>query len=197
MNSNFKMNRRILIVLAISTTLFACDFSKQLKVKADNDIKTVKVAMDSDMSNAKTEFSKLYKQAVQQSKDSVFSTNAGDLYSSITKTSAYIDSLRIEMDNLDYMDPKNMELVQRMFLYKGIGDSVFNKIIRSYSLATQVALADSSKSRLIKVQEGFTRDKKILFFEVQTPLGVNMLLYGIELDLIRDGSSSLYEHLRI
>lgn len=188
------MKKQLLIILTISTTLFACNFSKQIKDKADNDIKSVKVAMDSDMSNAKTEFSKLYNQALQQPRDSVFSTNANDLYWSITNTLEYIDSLRIEMDKLDYMNVKNMEVIQRMFLYKGIGDSVFNKIKYSYSLAAQIALADSSKSRLIKVREGFTRDKKILLFEVQTPLGVNMILHGIEMDLIKDGSKSFYEH---
>jgi hypothetical protein len=185
------MTRPTLIILTILTTLIGCDFSKQVKDKVDNSIKEGKVEMDTDISNAKSDFAESFNRALGESKDSSFSDNVTDLYSNVSKTSKYIDSLRKEMDKLDGMDTKNIELIKQIFLYNGIGDSVFVKVKHSYSLTIDIAVADTTKARLRKVKETYTEESKKQFFELNGPLGVNMILYGIESELIKDATRCL------
>jgi len=188
------MTRQIFIISIILIGLLGCDFSKNVKDRVDNGVKDAKVEMESDISRSKSEFEKSYGKIVQHSKDSVFLIKVTDLYSSITKTSKYIDSLRIEMDKLDALDTKNIELLKQMYLYNGIGDSVFNKVKRSYSITIDIAIADTTKLRLRKAQEIFSKETEKQFFELNSSLGINMILYGIESELIKDGSRCLTGH---
>jgi hypothetical protein len=100
------------------------------------------------------------------------------------------------MNKLDNMDTRNIELVKDLFLNYGLGDSVFNKVKQSYSLASEIASADTTKLRLMEVRETFSEEMKKHFFGLNNPLGVNMILYGVELELIKDGTISLSEHLK-
>src|SRR5690606_5209172 len=146
--------------------------------------------MDSDISLSKSDLEKSYNQILQQSDDSILSIKVTGFYSSIIKTSRYIDSLRTEMDKLDDMDKSNVELINIMFINNGLGDSVFNQVKQSYSLAIDIALTDTAKSRLQKVKATFSEKTKKQFFGLNGPLGVNMILYGIASELIKDGTTS-------
>jgi len=189
------MTRQTLIILTILTSLFGCDFSNQVKERVDNGVKDAKVEMESDISLAKSDLEKSYNQMIQQSNDSVLSNKVTDFYSGIIKTSKYIDSLRAKMNKLDDMDTKNVELIRDMFINNGLGDSVFNQVKQSYSLAIDIATADTTKSRLMNVRETYSEETKNQFFKLNGPLGVNMILYGIESELIKDGTRSLSGHL--
>jgi hypothetical protein len=92
------------------------------------------------------------------------------------------------------MDTKNIELVKQMFLNNGIGDMVFKRVKQSYSITIAIAFADTTKTRLRKVQETFSEETKKQFFGLNSPLGVAMILYGIESELIKDGSRCLAGH---
>ncbi|GAA0879034.1 hypothetical protein GCM10009119_20020 [Algoriphagus jejuensis] len=188
------MARQTLIILTILTTLIGCNFSEQVKNKVDSDVKEAKLEMDADISNAKSDFEKSFNQTLKQSKDSILTAKVVDLYSRVTKTSLYIDSLRKAMDKLDDMDTKNIELIKQMFLYDGIGDSVFAKVKKSYSLTIDIAVADTTKTRLKNVTETYSDETQKLFFQQNSPLGVNMILYGIESELIKDGTRCLAGH---
>jgi len=157
-------------------------------------VKDAKLEMDADISNAKSDFEKSFNQTLKQSKDSILTAKVSDLYSSITMTSLYIDSLRKAMDKLDDMDIKNIELIKQMFLYNGIGDSVFTKVKHSYSLTIDIAVTDSTKTRLKKATETYSDETQKQFFQQNGPLGVNMILYGIESELIKDGARCLSGH---
>jgi hypothetical protein len=194
-SGNFKMTRQTPIILTILISLFGCDFSKQVKERVDNEVKDAKVEMESDISLAKSDLEKSYNQMLQQSNDSGLSIKVTYFYSSIIKTSRYIDSLRAEMNKLDEMDTKNIDLIKDMFINNGLGDSVFNQVRQSYSLAVDIATADTTKSRLKNVRETYSEETKKQFFELNNPLGVNMILYGIESELIKDGTRSLSGHL--
>ena len=188
------MTGQTLIILTAFMTLFGCNFSEHVKQRVDNGVKDAKVQMNSEISQAKSDFAESYRQVFSQAQDSVFSIKVSDLNSSITKTSYYIDSLRAEMDKLDNMDTKNVELVRQIFLHNGIGDRVFSKLKESYSITIDIAAADTTKRRLRKVLESFSEETKKQFFELNSPLGVTMILYGIESELIRDGSRCLAGH---
>ncbi len=188
------MARRTLIILSVLTALFGCDFSNQVKETVDNDIKDAKVAMGLDISKAKSDFTESYHQALREIKDSNFLEKVTDLYSNITKTSNYIDSLRVEMDKLNNLDTRNVEVVTDMFLHRGTGEMVFTKVKQSYSIAIEVAFPDTTKIRLRKVHETFSEEAKQDLFGLSSPLGVNMILYGIESELIKDGFWCLAGH---
>jgi hypothetical protein len=188
------MTRQTFIILTILISLFGCDFSKQVNERLDNEIKDFKSEMEYDISLAKSELAKSYNQMLQKSDDSVLSRKATAVYLSLIKTSKYIDSLRVEMNKLDDKDIRNVESVKNMFINNGLGDSVFNQVRKSYSLAVDIAPADTMKSRLKNVRETYSEETKKQFFEWNGPLGVNMALYGIESELIKDGTRSLSGH---
>jgi hypothetical protein len=183
--------KHILIILTISTTLFNCDFKQHVEDKVNNGVSDMKIELNAEITNANSSFMKFYKNALENSNDSILSVKIINLYSSIAKTSKYIDSLREEMNKLDDMDIKNVELVKKTFLYNGIGDSVFNKVKYSYSCTIDVAIADTTKTRLKKSQEKYSEETKKQFFEMNSPLGIYMILSGVESELINDGTSSL------
>lgn len=189
------MTRQTLILLPILISLFGCDFDKQVKERVDKGIKDAKVEMESDISLAKSDLGKSYNQLLQLSDDSVLSVKITDFYSSIIKTSKYIDSLRTEMNKLDDMDTKNVELMKDIFIKNGLGDSVFNKVRQSYSLCIDIACIDTTKSRLKNVRETYSEETKKQFFELNSSLGVNMILYGIESEFIKDGTRGLSGYL--
>jgi len=164
--------------------------------RVDNAVKDAKIEMEADISLAKSDFGDSYIQMSQQSKDSLLLIKVTATYSSILKTSSYIDSLRNEMNKLDDMDIKNGELIHDMFIKNGLGDSIFNQVRDSYSLAVDIALVDTTKSRLKIVRETYSEETKKQFFELNSPLGVIMILYGIESELIKDGTRSLYGYLK-
>lgn len=148
--------------------------------------------MQSDVSDAKIAFRDTYQNALQVSSDSAVIGKIKNLYTFIDETTKYIDSLKSEMNKLDDKDLKNTDLIKKIFLNDGVGDSVFNKVKLSYSFAIEIALADTTKSRLKKAQDIYTTETKKQFFELNGPLGVNMILYGIESELIKNGTKSLY-----
>jgi len=190
------MTQQTLILLTILISLFGCNFSNQVMNRVDNAVKDAKIEMEADISLAKSDFGDSYIQMSQQSKDSLLLIKVTATYSSILKTSSYIDSLRNEMNKLDDMDIKNGELIHDMFIKNGLGDSIFNQVRDSYSLAVDIALVDTTKSRLKIVRETYSEETKKQFFELNSPLGVIMILYGIESELIKDGTRSLYGYLK-
>ncbi|MDX5348034.1 MAG: hypothetical protein LPJ89_10815, partial [Hymenobacteraceae bacterium] len=169
--------------------------SGQVKERVGNEVKDAKLAMESDILLVNSDLKKSYNQILQQSDDSTLIIKVHRLYFTITRTSKYIDSLRNEMNKLDEMGTKNVKFVKDIFFNNGVGDSVFYQVRQSYSLAIDIALADTTKSRLKNVRETFSEESKKQFFELNNPLGVNTILYGIESELIKDGTRSLNGYL--
>jgi hypothetical protein len=189
------MTRQTFIIFTILTTLIGCNFSEQVKNKVDSGVNDAKLEMDEDIFSAKSDFEKSFNQTLKQSKDSVLTAKVSDLYSSVTMTSLYIDSLRKAMDKLDNMETKNIELIKQMFLFNGIGDSIFVKVKHSYSLTIDISKSDTTKTRLKKVTETYSDETQKQFFQQNSPVGVNIILYGIESELIKDGTRCLAGHI--
>ncbi len=188
------MKRHAIIAIIILITFVSCDnIIRKANEQVENSIKTSKIAMDSDVVAAKQTFEVTFEEAFKTSTDSTVSKKMIDLYTKIRETSNYIDSLKFEMNKLDCKDLQSSEVVKKIFINDGIGDSVINKVKLSYSRAIEIASADTTKSRLKKVQDIYTAETKKQFFEMTGPLGVNMILYGIQSELIKDGTKSLHE----
>ena len=173
----------------------SCDnLIRNANEKVENSIKMSKMVMDSDVVSAKKTFSETYEKVLQSTKDSTLNKKIVDLYLKISETSNYIDSLKLEMNKLDDKDLQSTSLVKKIFLNDGIGDSVFNKVKFSYTQAINTSITDTTKLRLKKALDTYTAETKKQFFGMNGPLGVNMILYGIQSELIKDGTKSLYEY---
>lgn len=180
-----------ILVLIISIVLFGCNFSSSVKHSVSDGIKDVKFEMKRDISDAMSQFELTYKNTSKQSKDSIFIAKLNELYNSIKNTSEYIDSLRAETIGYNDMDVNNIDYSERIYINLGTADSLFKKVKSSYSLAIEIAKADTTKSRLKAVQVNFNEKTKTTYFELGTPLMVNMILFGIESELIKDGTRCL------
>ena len=169
--------------------------SKNIQETVDNAAKYAQAEMTADITNSKVAFEDTYKKALQGSTDSSLTKRLTKLYLTTNETSKYIDSLQTEMRKLDNKDVKNNDLIRKIFLSDGIGDKVFDKVKFSYNCAIDIALADTTKARLKTAQDIYTSETKKQFFELNSPGGVNMILYGIESELIKDGTKSLYGYI--
>lgn len=189
------MRRQLLLIFIATTVLVSCNiFSNNIKENVDEGVNEAKAEMNIDISNAKTALTETCKKAMDNMKDSILINKITVLHSSINLTSKYIDNLTTEMEKLDNNNTDNVDLIKRTYLYNGIGDSLFNKVKTSYTLAIDIALHDTTKLRLTKVHDTFTEENKKLYFELNSPLGVSMVLYGIESELLKDGARCLYNY---
>ena len=182
-----------IIILTVMATFISCgNMIQKTNEQVENSIKTSKLVMDSDVVKEKEIFSKTYRIAFQSTTDTLVSQKITQLYSEIYITAIYIDSINSKVNKLDNKDMRNSKFIKEVFLNEGIGDSIFNKVKASYTNAINIALSDTAKSRLKKVQDTYTNETKKQFFEMNEPFGVSMILYGIESELIKDGTRSLY-----
>lgn len=165
--------------------------SKNIEETIEASSKYAQAEMTKDVVNSKIVFADTYEKVLKGSTDTIIKKRLTTLYLTINETSKYIDSLRSEMSKLDDKDLNNVQLIRKMFLTDGIGDRVFNKIKLSYNCAIEVALTDTAKIRLKKAQEVYSPETKKQFFELSSPGGVDMILYGIQSELIKDGTKSL------
>ncbi len=189
------MKRHTLIIFIILITLIGCDnMVRNANEQVENSIKTSKMAMDLDVVSAKKTFAEMYDKALQNKPDSIVSEKITDLYLKINQTSQYIDSLQFEINKLDDKDLQSSTLIKKIFLNNQIGDSIFNKVRLAYGKAIEISIINTTKSRLKKVQDTYNAETKKQFFEMNGPLGVSMILYGIESELIKDGTKSLSEY---
>jgi hypothetical protein len=186
------MKGSILLILTIATTFISCDdMINKATEQVDHSIEMSKSEMNSDVTNAKEIFIETYEKALLRTKDSSAISKIKTLYSSIIETSKFIDSLKIIVNKLDEKDLTNNDLIKKMFLNDGMADSVFNKVKLSYNIAEEVAIPESTKATMQKARYAYTEETKRQFFEMNNPVGVNIILHGIESELIKDGTNSL------
>jgi hypothetical protein len=188
-----KMTTKFHILLYFfGLTLISCgDIDKNIEESLNNASNDTQAEMTADIINSKKLFEDTYKNALTGSTDSAAVKKITKLHLTINETSKYIDSLQIEIRKLDNKDVKNSDLIKKIFLIDGIGDIIFNKVKFSYNCAMDIALEDTTKARLKTVQDIYSSETKKQFFDLNSPDGVNMILYGIESELIKDGTKCL------
>lgn len=181
-----------MILLAFASSFLSCDFQKRVEDNVDNGHENARKELGLELKRIKSDFEKIYKYSRINATDSVNSSKIKNLYLSLNKTTSYIDSLTKEISKLDNQDPKNIELVENIFLNQGIADSIFNKLKRTYSFAIEVAQADTTKLRMKKVQNDISNFNKEHLFKMSEPGWCIITLLSFENELIKDGTKSLY-----
>ena len=162
-----------------------------LSCNVDSRLTDAKEEWETDLANTKSDFELAYQAIVTNSKDTAQIGVLTGLYTAVRSTSQYIDTLRDQMGELDDKDVKNVDLIRRRFLEEGIADTLFRKVTVTYSTMIEVAYADTAKSRLKKARDLYTEETKKQFFQLIGPLGGNMILYGIESELLKDGARTI------
>lgn len=185
------------MVLFIMLVLFSCDnLSTNVEQAVDENISDSKAEMNNKIEKSKIKFINKYTKAINNNNDVKVRQNLQELHSSITQTATYLDSFKREMDRLDAIDEDNVEHVKRIFLYNGVGDSVFNKLKRSIAIAEEITLNQQSKIAIKNMRDSIFNKPDINkwregYFRLTNPLGASMVLYGFQSELYRIGMESL------
>jgi len=163
--------------------------------KTDTKFGPVKQEMTIDVQKLKGDFVSSYHEASTTLADSFVKQKIQKLYNSIDNTDTYLDSIKSEMDKLGDMDVNNAELIKKTFLYKGVGDSILNKINSSMTIAQEAAITEEQKFIVKKAQDSLF-DKPIdqlneQLFGLTNSAGASIIIYGLRTELYRVGNEAL------
>lgn len=186
-----------IIIIFLSALLFSCDnIDERINQTVDAGIKNTKAQMDKDVLNAKAIFKNKYDSIVSKAQEPQKSEIQG-AFLSITNSAEFIDNLRGEMDKLNETNTDDINLIRELFITKGQADSVFNKLNNSYTLAQKISRTESNKIAIKKISDNSLNFSngvngwKNQFFQQNTPFGTEMILFGLETELLKAGCLGL------
>ena len=84
--------------------------------------------MNAEVETAQQNFTTAYQAAEISTNDKPVLQNLQTFKATITNADNYLDSVKTEMDKLDEMDIRNVELVRSILLFKGVGDTIVAKL---------------------------------------------------------------------
>lgn len=177
--------------------VFSCNsLSGHIEQQVETKVEDAKEEMNAEIERAKENFKTHYQAAEKNELDSLQKRKLQELDSSINSTDNYLDSMKREMDQLDVMHPRNIELVSAIFLYRGVGDSIFNKLKRSIVIAQSSAKTEQQKLAIKAASDSlFTQpsaDKwKEHKFGSLNSLGASVIIYGLQKDLHNIGMQAI------
>lgn len=187
---------KILPLLTI-TIFFSCNnLSEHIEQQVDKEVETSKQYMDAEADKSKNNFLILVRAAKKSQNDHSEQQQLHELETIITGTDNFLDSLKTEMDKLDELDVRNMELVKSTFLYKSIGDSIISKLTRSIAIAQTIAKTEKQKAAIKALSDTLgiqpnPEKWKEQTFGLNNSLGASMILYGLRMELFTIGTKSL------
>ena len=155
-------------------------------------METAKEDMNAEIQEVKEDFIEHCRRAEEARPDNSDKRKLQELESSINSTDNYLDSMKQELDKLDEMDVSNVELVKATFLYKGVGDSIINKLKSSILAAQNTAKTEQQKLAIKAISDSlFSVSSDIKWkenmFGLTNSLGASMIIYGLRTDLYNIG----------
>lgn len=154
--------------------------------------------MNAEVEKSKQDFTATYQAAERSTNDQLALQDLQIFRTTFTSTDNYLDSLKTEMDKLDEMDVRNVELVKSTFLYKGVGDTIVNKLKASIVAAQSIARTETQKKAIKVSSDSLGIEPNSDLWKEQTfgmtnPLGASMVLYGLRMELHKIGRIALTE----
>ncbi|RYY29835.1 MAG: hypothetical protein EOO04_06390 [Chitinophagaceae bacterium] len=115
---------------------------------------------------------------------------------SITSTDFYLDSMRGEVRKLDIMDVRSVDKVTTTFLYRGVGDSIYYKLKRSFSLATAAVRNKQQRDAIVAASDSLIGDLSSInwknkYFGLTGSFGANAILYSFQTELFKIGTNAV------
>ncbi|RPD43445.1 hypothetical protein [Paracnuella aquatica] len=187
---------KTLPLLTLLLLLSCNNLSGHIEQQVDSKVATAKQDMNSEVEKAELDFIAAYQIAKKRDGDKLQLQNLQTFKTTIASADDYMDSLKTEMDKLDEMDVQNVEQVQSTFLYKGVGDSIINKLNRILAAAQVVARTEEQKVAIKVMSDSLGMEPnpdawKEQVFGLTNPLDVSMVLYGLRIELYRIGMKAL------
>lgn len=105
----------------------------------DNQISDAKEALKKEDEQARTAYKESFQTAIRRDVDTALRKKLLLLDSSVTRGAHYMDSIYEQMSFLASHDPTNFDYVKELFLYKGVGDSLYSILIDVNDLARKIA----------------------------------------------------------
>jgi hypothetical protein len=179
------------------TFLLGCNsLSNHIEQQVDSKVETAKQDMNAEVEKSKQDFIAAYQAAEKSNDDKLAMQNLQAFKATFTSADNYLDSMKTEMDKLDEMDVHNVELVKSTFLYKGVGDTIINKLNRTIATAQVVARTEKQREAIKAVRDSLGIEPnpeawKEQLFGMTNPLGASMVLYGLRTELYSIGIKAL------
>jgi len=171
-------------MLAIS-----CNFTEHTKQNVDSEILESKQAMAIEMQTLRKEFASSYSNKLNKLVDTGSKQKLDTYYGLVENANYFMDSIKSEMDKLDPMDVQNVELIKNTFVYKGIGDSLFDRINTSIEYAENISISLQQKNKIKAAQDSlFDKPNAQLaeeLFSLTNSLGASMIICGFQTELYR------------
>lgn len=187
---------KALTVVCIAGLYSCSNIGSNVEQSVNEQISQSKDEMDEEINKAKTQFITTYTAALNRAADSGVRQKLQSVYSTITQTGMYLDSVKKEMDKLDANNVRNVEHVKSTFLNAGVGDSLFNKLRSSIQLTEEAAASPETKTTIANKRDSIfsepdTQKWKQQYFGLTNPLGASMILYGFQTELYEIGMQGL------
>ena len=156
-----------------------------------------KEALRKEDEQVRNAYRESYQVAMHYSGDPALQKMIQHLDSTITVGAHYMDSIYAEMSNLMDQDPTNIEYPKILFLYKGVGDTLYGTLTRVNDLSRKIALQTGSTStvdslRLTVLNQPTTVDAwKARDFSVLDPFTAMALLHAFTYEIFQVGKECL------
>jgi hypothetical protein len=187
-------------IISISLFFLSCSITiKQAEQEAEAQISDEIQNLEGEMDRKKADFHQLYQKASANTSDTSVKRMLADLEATVSGTVKFLDSMRWEMNRMDIMDVNNFERVRILFLYKGPGDTLLNKLKSSSTLAINSARTITTKSAIKSVSDSLLLEQdamkwKAHYFEPTNSLAASMILYDLQTELLKMGKLSISDY---
>jgi hypothetical protein len=133
---------RLLCQLSLFCLIFlSCNgIAHSIDDSVKNGVAEAKKTLRQEDEQVRKEYRESYQAAIHHGSAPALQKMFRDLDSTITVRTRYMDSISGEMSFLADKDPTNMEYTKILFLYKGVGDTLYATLTRVNDLARTIAL---------------------------------------------------------
>lgn len=184
-----------LLIILIS----GCNFSQKTENFVKEQLKWSTSQMEKTYQQEKSTFDLLAEQAVSISKDSITTERIVNFHSKTCDALEFIDSVKKGMDKLNEItnNTESTKLIKETFINKGLADTLFNICDQVFSAAEKIDYSGKKKTEIKNSRDnllGNSDQKKQTYFGMNSPMGVSLLLFGFQTELLNVATSVLEEH---
>lgn len=194
------MTKKLFTLTTLFTLMSCGSFEEKITEQIDEATKEAIKFLETEDKKSKVNFYNAYENALKKTTDTT-RLNIQNLFATLMRSTMLIDSLKAELNKLSSKNPDaDTKLVRQIFFNNGSGDSLFNSLRHTFTLAQNVALTDTSKLAVKKIADNSLsvasnfKDWKEQFFGFNSSGGSVALLYGFESELLLAGTKSLIDY---
>jgi hypothetical protein len=180
--------------------LAACnDFADHIEQHVDQKIEEAKKTIEAELEKTKLEFTTSYQTALNKQTDSLQKQKLQALHASLADTDSYLDSIKKEMNAMDPMDVNKLELINATFLYRGVGDSIFNKLKSSIGIAHNATKTERGRAGIQALNDSLFKEPdrykwQEQYFNNTGALGAVVILNSLQSQLYAIGKVPLNDY---